>query len=257
MTEEDIQTRKRVCSTNYTTEEKAILINIITKHKNIIESKKTDKVSWKDKSDTWEIIKNEFNSIAPSGTYRTTDSLKKFYENMKKERKKNIAQEKMELYKTGGGRPTHKILNPLHESILTLMNTKTVEGNYYYKFSIFFIIYLINFIFEYKYYFIGLDNRFDCDATNTFNSFSNTNNAFNSVTDSTTSNNVIDSMINNSVSDSMINNATYIYDSNESNVDTEECTMYEVLDDDLEETGITHDVHVVSISMNKINIYFL
>lgn len=132
MTEEDKTTKKRMRSTNYTTEEKATLINIITKYKNIIESKKTDKVSWKDKNDTWEIIKNEFNSIAPSGTYRATESLKKFYENMKKDTRRNAAQEKIELYKTGGGKPAHKILDPMHESILTLMNTKTVKGNFYF-----------------------------------------------------------------------------------------------------------------------------
>lgn len=69
MTDEDRTMKKRVRSRNYTSEEKATLINIIIKYKNIIESKKTDKVSWKDKNNTWEIIRNEFNSIAPSGTY--------------------------------------------------------------------------------------------------------------------------------------------------------------------------------------------
>lgn len=142
MTDEDRIMKKRVRSTNYTSEEKATLINIIIKYKNIIESKKTDKVSWKDKNDTWEKIKDEFNSIAPSGTYRTTESLKKFYENMKKETRKNAAQEKIELFKTGGGIPAHKVVDPMHESILTLMNTKTVEGYFYFillhnKFSFF------------------------------------------------------------------------------------------------------------------------
>jgi len=50
---------------------------------------------------------------------------------MKKERRKMAAQEKMELFKTGGGRPAHKVLDPMHESILTLMNSKTVKGNCY------------------------------------------------------------------------------------------------------------------------------
>lgn len=130
MAENNKEIKKRVCSTNYTSEEKAALINIVTKYKNIIESKKTDKVSWKDKNDTWERIGNEFNSIAPSGTYGTTDSLKKFYENLKKETRKNAAQEKMEQFKIGGGRPAHKILDPVHETVLTLMNTKTVTGNF-------------------------------------------------------------------------------------------------------------------------------
>lgn len=136
MAEEFEQTKKRVRSANYTTEEKATMINIINKHKNIIESKKTDKVTWKEKNDTWETITNEFNAVAPNGTYRTTDSLKKFYENMKKETRKMAAQEKMEQFKTGGGRPAHKVVDPMHESILALMNTKTVKGDCY-KFGFF------------------------------------------------------------------------------------------------------------------------
>jgi len=128
MTEETESTKKRVRSTNYTMEEKSYLINIIKKYKNIIESKQTDKLSWKDKSNAWETITNEFNATALSGTYRTTESLKKFYENLKKDTRKMATQEKMELYKTGGGRPANKVLDPLHESVLTLMNTKTVEG---------------------------------------------------------------------------------------------------------------------------------
>ncbi|EFN82177.1 UPF0439 protein C9orf30-like protein, partial [Harpegnathos saltator] len=120
--------KRRARSTNYTSEEKAALISIVTEYKNIIESKKTDKVSWEDKNDTWERIGSELNSIAPSGTYRTTDSLKKFYENLKKETRKNAVEEKTEQFKTGGGRSAHKILDPVRETVLTLMNTKTVTG---------------------------------------------------------------------------------------------------------------------------------
>jgi len=131
MAEELEQSKKKARSANYTPEEKATLINIISKYKNTIESKKTDKVTWKDKNDTWETIINEFNAVAPNRTYRTTDSLKKFYENIKKKTRKMAAQEKMKLFKTGGGRPVHKVLDPMHESILTLINSKTVKGNCY------------------------------------------------------------------------------------------------------------------------------
>lgn len=46
----------------------------------------------------------------------------------------------------------------------------------------------------------------------------------------------------------------YICDNNESNTDMDDCTMYEILDD-VEET--TPNVHVVSISMNKISNLYL
>lgn len=130
MSEKAELTKRRVRSANYTAEEKSCLINIINKYKNIIESKKTDKFSWNDKNNAWETIANEFNAAAPNGTYRNTESLKKFYENLKKDTRKIAAQEKMELFKTGGGKPAQKILDPLHESVLSLMNTKTVEDNF-------------------------------------------------------------------------------------------------------------------------------
>lgn len=144
------------------------MINIINKHKNIIESKKTDKVTWKEKKDTWETITNEFNAVAPSGTYHTTDSLKKFYENMKKETRKMAAQKKMEQFKIGGRRPAHKVVDPMDESILALMNTKTVKGDCY-KFG---FSHNINFISNKCTLFIGLNNMFDSDTTNTPNSLS-------------------------------------------------------------------------------------
>lgn len=99
MAQELESTKKRVRSTNYTMEEKACLINIINKYKNIVESKKTDKLSWKDKSNAWETIANEFNASAPNRTYRSTESLKKFYENLKKDTRKSAAQEKWNFSK--------------------------------------------------------------------------------------------------------------------------------------------------------------
>lgn len=49
------------------------------------------------------------------------------------------------------------------------------------------------------------------------------------------------------------NDAIYINDSNES---TEGYTMYEILDNLEETTGITSDIHIVSISINKTSIIY-
>lgn len=70
---------------------------------------------------------------------------------MKKETKRNAAQEKIELLKTGGGISVHKIVDPMHESVLTLMNIKTVKSYFYFillhnKFN-FFTIYVIKDLF--------------------------------------------------------------------------------------------------------------
>ncbi|XP_018392759.1 PREDICTED: uncharacterized protein LOC108771855 [Cyphomyrmex costatus] len=113
----------------------------------------------------------------------------------------------MELFKTGGGRPTHKILDPMHDSILTLMNSKTVKG---------------------------LNNMFDSDtiildsdSTNIFTSVSNANNTLDSVTNSTMDHN------------------------NESDSNTEECCMYEVLEEDYsKEMNNTHTTYNIDVNSN-------
>lgn len=103
------------------------LISICTKYKHIIESKKTDAVSWKEKEDTWITIGNEFN--ASSDVYRDKDSLKKFYDNQKKTTRKVYAANRQETYKTGGGKISMSCsISPIDEATILVMNNKTVKG---------------------------------------------------------------------------------------------------------------------------------
>lgn len=96
----------------------------------------------------------------------------------------------------------------------------------------------INFISNKCTLFIGLNNMFDSDTTNTPNSLS--------ISDAS---NTLDDVTNSAV-----------YNSNEYDTDTDECIMYEVLDEDYSKettkTHMSHDVDVVSILMNK-TIYIL
>lgn len=66
---------KRKRSTNFTNNDKCVLINIVAKYKQVIENKKTDSVTAKEKGETWEKIALEFNSSGPSCP-RDTDCLK-------------------------------------------------------------------------------------------------------------------------------------------------------------------------------------
>lgn len=102
------------------------LISICAKYKHIIESKKTDAVSWKEKEDTWITIGNEFN--ASSDVYRDQNSLKKCYDNQKKTTRKVYAANRQETYKTGGGKNDACSIPPIDEATILVMNNKTVNG---------------------------------------------------------------------------------------------------------------------------------
>ncbi|EFN61163.1 UPF0439 protein C9orf30, partial [Camponotus floridanus] len=93
---ENKQLRKR--AVNFTQAEKMILIDLILKHKHIIENKRSDNVTLKDKEKSWKIIENTFNSIS-STEFRSSEVLKSCWDNLKKKTRKFFADEKMKLYK--------------------------------------------------------------------------------------------------------------------------------------------------------------
>ncbi|KAG5868870.1 hypothetical protein JTB14_033270 [Gonioctena quinquepunctata] len=95
---------------NFSASEKELLANIISEFKAIIEYKKTDALTWRDTDTAWGKIIDIFNSQNPEGVHRSKDSLRKSYDNLKRALRKDIADEKKELYETGGGLPESKIL---------------------------------------------------------------------------------------------------------------------------------------------------
>lgn len=122
---------KRKRAPNFTPQEKYALLGIITKYANILENKKTNQVYATEKIKTWEIIEAEFNATSTTGVFRTWQNLKLFYENRKKEVRKNKAMERMDRMKTGGGPPVLKIPNDdkdTDELISSIMNEKTISG---------------------------------------------------------------------------------------------------------------------------------
>lgn len=121
------QSVKRSRSSNYSLEEKNLLMMLVNKYKIIIENKKTDAVTNSEKEKAWGKIAEEFNSVSPGNAYRDQNSLKKMFLNMKTAIRKEVADEKIELFKTGGG-PSQIINNPLRDITLAAMNPKTVFG---------------------------------------------------------------------------------------------------------------------------------
>lgn len=77
--------RKRRRSSNYTLDERMLLLNIMKEFKHIIHNKKTDHATLKIKSEAWTKIVEKFNAISwTNKILRTEESLKKYYENIKK-----------------------------------------------------------------------------------------------------------------------------------------------------------------------------
>ncbi|KAJ3640355.1 hypothetical protein Zmor_003657 [Zophobas morio] len=75
---------KRTRAPNFSKEEKLLLLQLAEKHKHILECKKTDGVTWREKDLCWKNIMVQFNASTPALVQRTDENLKKLYENIKK-----------------------------------------------------------------------------------------------------------------------------------------------------------------------------
>ncbi|XP_050501499.1 myb/SANT-like DNA-binding domain-containing protein 4 [Diabrotica virgifera virgifera] len=116
------RTSKRV---NFSAQEKEELIFLVSKYREVIESKKTNGVSPKDKEHTWEQIHFEFNSKGLN-TFRTKDQLKKYWANIKQLERQAAASLKINRLGTGGG--PFQPQNEPDENVLDIINAKTVSG---------------------------------------------------------------------------------------------------------------------------------
>ncbi|XP_072382600.1 uncharacterized protein [Diabrotica undecimpunctata] len=94
-----MESKSQKRSKNFTGQEKVQLIQILERYSHIIENKKTDAVSMRDKMKCWEIIKDEFNAITVEGP-RDVQSLKIFYQNSKRVVKKERAENNKDVYIT-------------------------------------------------------------------------------------------------------------------------------------------------------------
>lgn len=112
---------------NFSNREKVLLLNLVSDYKDVIENKKTNSQTWRQKDDAWQKMTNLFNSQTPENYQRSKDSLRKYYDNIKKSLRKDIAEEKKEVQKTGGG-GYQVFVDPINELALGIVNPKTVFG---------------------------------------------------------------------------------------------------------------------------------
>lgn len=99
----------------------------MSKYKQIVESKKTDGVTWKEKVNAWNKITDLYNSENANQEYRPVESLKKLYDNIKRNIRKEVAEEKTSIRCTGGGSGI-VVNDPNKELALSIMNTTSVFG---------------------------------------------------------------------------------------------------------------------------------
>lgn len=91
---------KRLWGENFSQADKETLIFLITStYRSVLENKKTDEVSNKEKAAAWARLSEEFNAVG--GAQRSALQLKKLWQNMKMSTRKNAAEAKISLFKTG------------------------------------------------------------------------------------------------------------------------------------------------------------
>jgi len=111
--------RKR--AQNFSEAEKIMLINLVQEKKDVLENKRSDAVTSKNKDKCWKIIERLFNSRS-SSEYRSSEVLKSCWENLKKKTRKFFADEKMQLYKTGKHFSFTFLYGIINHAIFTLFN---------------------------------------------------------------------------------------------------------------------------------------
>lgn len=106
-------------SENFTKDEKDVLITCVERHKGVLENKRTDLVTVKEKEDCWKVLAIEFNNEFPSRK-RTGAQLKQCWKNIKSVTKKEAASVRRSRFLTGGGPPTSP-LNDLDGRVLAIV----------------------------------------------------------------------------------------------------------------------------------------
>ncbi|XP_046487997.1 myb/SANT-like DNA-binding domain-containing protein 3 [Neodiprion pinetum] len=88
---------------HYTETEKRLFLNILKKFSHIIENRKSDTSTLKDKEEAWRQIAEEYNSSLIISAKRNVQQLKKMWSHMKTTQRNALTKEKQSHLTTGGG----------------------------------------------------------------------------------------------------------------------------------------------------------
>lgn len=120
-----MESKKRERSANFNNAEIQLIVSLVERYKQIIENKKTDAVTNKDKESAWKKIKSSFNSCEISTTERSWKTLKLKYEGIKKTAKKKSSVQRQEMYRTGGGSSNAPEFSNVEEKVLSICSNIT------------------------------------------------------------------------------------------------------------------------------------
>jgi len=118
--------KKKERASNFTTSEVTALVEIVLKYKAVIECKKTDAATWREKDEAWDSVTAEFNSKCGE-IFRSKKSIKHKYDDMKKNLRKKLGRNKAEQFKTGGGPQKIESLTHNEEMLLSCLPA-SIEG---------------------------------------------------------------------------------------------------------------------------------
>ncbi|KAF4521833.1 hypothetical protein B566_EDAN003707 [Ephemera danica] len=85
---EPLKMEKRTRGTNFSYEEKSMLLYLVAKHFDVIENKRTDSTTSRYKDQAWEKVTEEFNADIEHGAERSLKQLRICYENIKRKMKR-------------------------------------------------------------------------------------------------------------------------------------------------------------------------
>lgn len=114
-TDADTQARRKR-SKNFTELETRLLIDVIIRHIGTVENKKTDAITWKEKKQIWDKISQDFQTLA--GSERSATVLRNKYDAIKQSLKSKLSQNKVEVFKTGGGAADIQELTDFEEKLM-------------------------------------------------------------------------------------------------------------------------------------------
>lgn len=114
---------------NYTTVENETFLECLQQFKDKIENKTTNAVSNIEKQTAWDQLTVMFNSM-PGVSKRKCKQLKDLHKNLKRKANKNRADERVKVFKTGGGSEP-SVISSLDERMIALGSVKTPLVNVY------------------------------------------------------------------------------------------------------------------------------
>lgn len=121
---------KKERQSNFQLNDVLLLIDLVAKNQKKVECKKTDAMSNKEKEKAWDELCLAFN--LKSLEVRAAPKLRAKWESLKKSARKEAAELKRSLLKTGGGPPSIRKLSVVTEQVVAIIGTSATgtSANY-------------------------------------------------------------------------------------------------------------------------------